>query len=181
MTAERVTPTEELLHSRVVGAANTILSREAFAEMVAGMIPQRATELTTSYETFTAVNSELNALVWQLAEMAQHEPHQLVATCDYIHGLLEREPLRSQPMWEPQRVVLGLFVMALAAALAHLELITAEEQAALRPAWNIAAGEAVRDTFDAVYIPPDDTEEEPLPSEADAAPIDEPDDPTRFL
>ena len=127
----------------------------------------RATESGTPYETYRAVAEELRAVTYQVAEMAAHEEHQLVATADYLHGLLEREPLRSNPTWEPQRVVLGLFLMGLTSALARLEAITAEERAALLPAYYREAGEAVRSIdYDE---PPDNDQEDDLPPDPVAA------------
>lgn len=107
-----------------------------------------------------AVAGELRPLVFQVAEMAEHEPHQLVAAAEYLHGLLEREPLRSNPTWEAQRVVLGLFLLGLTNALAATERIGAEERAALRPAYQRDAAAAVTTAFDPTYIPPADEPEE---------------------
>lgn len=136
----------------------------------------RATESGTPYETYRAVAEELRAVIYQVAEMAAHEEHQLVATADYLHGLLEREPLRSNPTWEPQRVVLGLFLMGLTSALARLEAITAEERAALLPAYYREAGEAVRsidyDEPDPDADPANDQEEDVPPDPVAASPTD---------
>lgn len=123
---------------------------------------------------YLAVAGELRPLAFQVAEMAEHEPHQLVAAAEYLHGLLDREPLRSNPTWEAQRVVLGLFLLGLTNALAASEIVSAQERAALRPAYQRAAGDAVTAAFDPVYIPPADEPEEaattttPAPEMTDA-------------
>lgn len=135
----------------------------------------RATDGSVPYETYRAVAEELRAVTVQVAEMAAHEEHQLVATADYLHGLLEREPLRSNPTWEPQRVVLGLFLMGLTSALARLEAITAEERAALLPAYYREAGEAVR-SIDYDEPDPDTDQEDDLPPDPVAAPPSDADD-----
>lgn len=119
-----------------------------------------ASDWPPAERVFETVSGELRPLVYQIAEMAEHEPHQLVAAAEYLHGLLEREPLRSSPTWDAQRVVLGLFLMGLSSALAATEVITAGERAALRPAYMRAAGEAVREAFDPTYIPTSDHPEE---------------------
>lgn len=165
-------------------------AEQAAAAIVVDRQVVRANDSRTSYPAYRAVAGELGALVAQVAEMAEHEPHQLVATCDYLHGLLGREPLRSNPMWEPQRVVLGLFLLGLSSALARLEVITAEEREALRPAYHVAAGEQVRAAFDETYIPPSDDESQPQDEEEEDDPVEPPvtppaeledDDPARYL
>ncbi len=127
---------------------------------------------------FATVAGELRPLVYQVAEMAEHEPHQLVAAAEFLHGQLEREPLRSNPMWEPQRVVLGLFLMGLTSALAATEVITADERAALRPAYHRDAGEAVREAFDGTYVPDPDPDSQQPAEEAATTTDHAPEDPT---
>lgn len=141
------------------------MTAEQFAEravvaVVEDRRPHTASDWPPSALVFEKVAGELRPLVFQIAEMAEHEPHQLIAAAEYLHGQLEREPLRSSPTWEAQRVVLGLFLMGLSSALATTEVITAEARAALRPAYHLAAGEAVREAFDPTYIPPPDEPEE---------------------
>ena len=139
---------------------------QAAASMVEAIVEDRAhTPLRTDRDAdeavFAAVAGELRPLTFQVAEMAEREPHQLVAAAEYLHGLLEREPLRSGPTWEAQRVVLGLFLMGLTSALARVEAITADERAALIPAYQRAAREAVVAAFDPTYVPePDEAQPE---------------------
>jgi hypothetical protein len=134
------------------------------AEVVADRRPTLASDHPPSQRAYEATAGELRALIYQVAEMAEREPDQLVVVAEYLHGLLDREPLRSNPVWEPQRVVLGLFLMGLTNALAELEVITTEERAALRPAYQLAAGAEVREFFDQTYIP------DPSPEETDTVP-----------
>lgn len=107
---------------------------------------------------YVAVDGELRALTFQLAEMVEREPHNVQPVAEYLHGLLEREPMASNPVWEPHRVLIGLFLLGVANSLARVEAITAEEREALRPAYQRAAAAAVTDAFDPTYIAPDDVE-----------------------
>jgi hypothetical protein len=123
---------------------------------------------------YAAVHGELLPLVFQIAEMAEHEPHQLVAAAEYLRGRLEREPLRSNPTWEPQRVVLGLFLIGLTNALAATEVISAEDRSVLQPGYRRDAIAAVTDAFDSTYVPPAtdpaQPEEEAVTTSQDPAP-----------
>ncbi len=132
---------------------------------VAAIVEDRSTvtlrgDVDDCWRLYEAVAGELRPLVFQVAEMAEREPYQLVRAAEYLHGLLEREPLRSSPTWEASRVVLGLFLMGLTSALAAVELITAEERAALRPAYETAAIADVTAAFDSTYNPPSEQSEE---------------------
>lgn len=119
-----------------------------------------------------AVAGELRPLVYQVAEMAEREPDNVQAVVEYLHGRLEHEPMRSNPAWEPHRVVLGLLALGLANALAAVGAITAEQRAALRPAYLRDADAAVTAAFDDTYIPPadepDQLAEEPVTSDPTA-------------
>ena len=140
--------------------------REAGPRFVAAIVEDRSTvtlrgDIDERGRVFAQVAGELRPLVFQVAEMAEHEPHQLLAAAEYLHGLLDREPLRSGPTWEAQRVVLGLFLIGLTNALSTIERISAEEREALRPAYLRDAIAAVTGAFDSTYIPdPGDTPEE---------------------
>ena len=116
--------------------------------------PHSASSWPPAAHVHAAVAEELRPLVFQVAEMAEHEPDNLRLVAEYLHGLLEREPLRTSPYWAPQATVLGLFLMGLTAALERIAAMTAEERRSLRLTRQREAVAVVTATFDPVYIPP---------------------------
>jgi hypothetical protein len=56
------------------------------------------------------VRAATQALDWTLAEMP---PHQLEHVARYLRWALNQEPVKSNPLCEPQRIVLGLLMLAL--------------------------------------------------------------------
>lgn len=159
----------------------TTFAASTMAELVEDRRPTLASDRAPSERVLASVAGELRALTYQVAEMAEHEPHQLVAAAEYLHGLLGREPLRSGAAWEPQRVVLGLFLLGLTNALTGAEVITDEQRAALRPAYQQAAIDAVTSAFDPTYVADPSPEEDALPPETAAAPELTDDDAARYL
>lgn len=66
--------------------------------------------LETSEIAFLGVRRATQAMDWTLAAMPAHQ----VERCGrYLRWLLSEEPLKSHPMCEPQRVVIGLLLVAL--------------------------------------------------------------------
>jgi hypothetical protein len=153
MTAQRAsdgTPTPEQVAR---------FSAETLAAIAESRRVRTASDWPPAARTYSAVADELRPLLFQVAEMAEHEPDNLRLAAEYLHGLLEREPLRSSPFWAPQTTVLGLFLLGLTNALARIEAITADERAALRPGYMRDAEAAVTRAFDPTYIPPPDEPE----------------------
>lgn len=66
--------------------------------------------LDTPQEAVLRVRAATQAMDWGMAAMPAH---QLVSVGRYLRRLLDTEPLHSDPLYEPQRVVLGLFLLAL--------------------------------------------------------------------
>lgn len=89
------------------------------------------------------------SMCWTLAEMPAE---QLEPVAEYLSGLLAREPLRSGPLWEPHRVILGLFLLALRQMASELD--EAMSRPDLSPAWFRDAVAAFTPTEDSPTIPP---------------------------
>lgn len=114
-------------------------------DTVAAIVEDRRVEPPTGgrWEAFRRADDALAPLAWQIAEMPEH---QLTPVAEYLAGILDREPLRSKATWEPHRIVLGLFLLALrdvVASIAADEARAAELRRDLRPAWYEEAIAAV--------------------------------------
>lgn len=93
-------------------ATNVQIGTLAVATLAAIETDQRVPmpSLETSEIAYLGVRRATQAMDWTLAAMPAHQ----VERCGrYLRWLLEQEPLRSHPMCEPQRVVIGLLLLAL--------------------------------------------------------------------
>jgi hypothetical protein len=140
------------------------MTSETFvAEAVAAIVEDRRTPVPSGerWEAYRRADDALAPLAWQLAEMTEH---QILPVAEYLAGVLDREPLRSRPTFEPHRIVLGLFLLALRDVVTGLE---ADEEVArrlgveLRPAWYAAAIESVLATEQPHASPEDPPMPEP--------------------
>ena len=66
--------------------------------------------LDTPEEAVLRVRAATLAMDWAMAAMPVH---QLVNVGRYLRSIVDQEPVRSDPLYEPQRVLLGLFLLAL--------------------------------------------------------------------
>lgn len=71
------------------------------------------------------------ALRWTLAVMPSH---QLEPVAQYLAGLLAKEPVQSGAMWEPHRIAIGLFLLALRELARHED---APPDPTLTPPWYL--------------------------------------------
>lgn len=97
--------------------------------------------LETSEEAVLRVRAATCAMDWAMAAMPAH---QLEHVGRYLRWLLDQEPLLSGPLYEPQRVVLGLLLLALRDILRGGQLegeIARSDE--LTPAWHRNAVAAV--------------------------------------
>ncbi len=67
-------------------------------------------DLGTSELAFLGVRRATQAMDWTLAAMPAHQVERVGR---WLRGLLEQEPLRSDPLYEPQRIVVGMLLLAL--------------------------------------------------------------------
>lgn len=88
-------------------------------------------DLWTPEEAVLRVRAATRSLDWAMAAMPAH---QLEHVGMYLRWLLDQDPVQSDPLYEPQRIVLGLLLLALRDILrGQRESEIATEQ--LTPTW----------------------------------------------
>lgn len=76
--------------------------------------------LVTDEAAVLRVRAATQAMDWTIAEMPAH---QIDLVARYLRWLLQQDPIKASPIYEPQRIVLGLLMLALRDVHTQLEAL----------------------------------------------------------